>query len=187
MNRFGITETRFGEAALELVEDDITRESVDAIVNAANERLACGGGVDGAVHQAGGPSIMAECRRIGGCPTGHVVSTTAGTLFAKRVLHAVGPIWRGGQNGEPELLASCYREALTLAEREGLESVAFPSISTGVYGYPVDQAARVALTTVAASLRHARVVRRVRFVLFDDHTFSAYAAALSELVQPPRR
>ncbi|MCL2000800.1 MAG: O-acetyl-ADP-ribose deacetylase [Planctomycetes bacterium] len=172
---------KFGAATLELARGDITREAVDAIVNAANEKLAGGGGVDGAIHRAGGPAIMEECRRIGGCPTGKVVITTAGQLAAKHVLHAVGPIWRGGANGEAELLASCYREALTLAEQKGLVSVAFPSISTGIYGYPVDQAAATALSTVAAFLAKAKVVQLARFVLFDDRTFDAYAAALSGL------
>jgi O-acetyl-ADP-ribose deacetylase (regulator of RNase III) len=176
-------QARFGEAALELVQGDITREAVDALVNAANARLAGGGGVDGAIHRAGGPAIMEECRRIGGCPTGKVVATTAGKLSAKRVLHAVGPVGRGGGNGEAELLASCYREAFALAEQEGLASVAFPSISTGVYGYPVEQAARVALEAVATALAAAKAVKLARFVLFDDRAFDAYAAVLTELVK----
>jgi len=188
MGHNAVTQARLGDATLELVRGDITQERVDAIVNAANSRLAGGGGVDGAIHRAGGPAIMEECRRIGGCPTGQVVATTAGRLHAKRVLHAVGPIWRGGNHNEPAQLASCYREALALANREGLTSIAFPSISTGVYGYPIEQAAQVALKTVAESLTaHAlppdttKTVRHVRFVLFDDHTFNAYTAVLAAL------
>ena len=182
-NDNAVSQARFGEATLELAQGDITRENVDAVVNAANERLAGGGGVDGAIHRAGGPAIMEECRRIGGCPTGKVVATTAGKLAAKRVFHAVGPVWRGGGNGEAELLASCYREALALAESEALISVAFPSISTGVYGYPVEQAARVALKTIAASLVTVKTVCLVRFVLFDERTLDAYTSVLAKMVQ----
>ncbi|MCL2001321.1 MAG: macro domain-containing protein [Planctomycetes bacterium] len=175
-----LARARFGAAALELAMCDITRETTDAIVNAANEGLAGGGGVDGAIHRAGGPEIMAECRRIGGCQTGKVVATTAGQMAAKRVLHAVGPIWRGGGHGEPELLASCYREALALAEREGLASVSFPSISTGAYAYPVEAAARVAIKTVAEHLQTSTAIKLVRFVLLG-RSFGVYSAALTEL------
>jgi len=175
------TQARFGDAVLELVRGDITQERVDAIVNAANSRRAGGGGVDGAIHRAGGPMIMEECRRIGGCPTGQVIATTAGRLHAKRVLHAVGSIWRGGTHSEAVQLASCYRESLALATREGLTTIAFPSISTGVYGYPIEQAARVALKIVVESLATTEIVRHVRFVLFDDNTFNAYTVALATL------
>lgn len=178
----------FGGGTLELVKGDITRERVDAIANAANERLAGGGGVDGAIHRAGGPAIMKECRAIGGCPTGSTVMTTAGGLHAKAVLHCVGPIWRGGGNGEAELLASCYGTALELAERSGFDSVAFPSISTGIYRYPVDQAATIAVGTIAEFLRHHDKPSLVRMVLFDDATLAAYEKALERLcgLNPPR-
>lgn len=167
--------------ALELKRGDITLEEVDAIANAANSRLAGGGGVDGAIHRRGGPRIMEECRRIGGCPTGKTVMTTGGDLRAKKVLHTVGPVWHGGDRGEPELLASCYRTALELARDEGLNSVAFPSISTGVYGYPVRPAAEIALATIAAFLKENDHPELVRMVLFDSDTFAAYAEALEKL------
>lgn len=168
----------FGEGRLELVRGDITRERVDAIANAANSRLAGGGGVDGAIHRAGGKAIMKECRAIGGCPTGSTVMTTAGRLDAKAVLHCVGPVWQGGGGGEAELLASCYRTALELAEQNGFDSVAFPSISTGIYGYPVDKAAVIAVGTIAEFLRHHGTPSLVRMVLFDDATLAAYEKAL---------
>ncbi|MDR0362896.1 MAG: O-acetyl-ADP-ribose deacetylase [Planctomycetota bacterium] len=160
----------------ELTLGDITRERVDGIVNAANSRLAGGGGVDGAIHRAGGPGIMAECRKIGGCPIGRTVATTAGKLHAKRILHTVGPIWRG-DGGEPELLASCYRTALALARDEGLASVAFPSISTGVYSYPVEEAAMIAVRTIMEFLGANGLPTLVRMVLFDVKTLEAYRKA----------
>jgi len=141
-------EVKIGDATLQLVQGDITHESVDAIVNAANDGLRGGGGVDGAIRKAGGPEIARECREIGGCPTGTAVITTAGELAARRVIHTVGPIYRGGRSGEPELLASAYRSSLELAADSGLRSAAFPSISTGIYGYPIRDAARIALRTV---------------------------------------
>ncbi len=179
-------ERRFGRGTIELVLGDITRETTDAIVNAANSSLLGGGGVDGAIHRAGGPQILAECRAIrarqGGCPTGEAVITTGGRLAAGHVIHTVGPVWRGGDRGEPESLASCYRSSLRLAARHGLKTVAFPSISTGVYGYPVDEAAPVALRAVATFLeRESPAPERVRFVLFDKGTFEAYRAALERL------
>ena len=177
---------RFGRATVELVLGDITREACDAIVNAANSSLLGGGGVDGAIHRAGGPQILVECRAIrarqGGCPTGEAVITTGGRLPARRVIHTVGPVWSGGDRGEPELLASCYRNSLRVATGNGVRTIAFPSISTGVYGYPVEEAAPVALRTVAAFLRdEAAAPGRVRFVLFDERTFDAYRAALERL------
>ncbi len=173
-------------ARLELVQGDITKQEVDAIVNAANTGLRGGGGVDGAIHRAGGPEIMAECDRIraerGGCPTGTAVITTAGRLPARRVIHTAGPRWRGGNHGEPELLASCYKSCLDLAREHGLRTIAFPSISTGVYGYPVDQAARVALTTVRRYLQeHPDAFDLVRFVLFSEHDLRTYQEALAEI------
>lgn len=169
-----------GDCVIELVRGDITRQAVDAIVDAANSRLAGGGGVDGAIHRAGGPAIMEECRRIGGCPTGQTVMTTGGKLKAKKVLHTVGPVWRGGSYNEAALLASCYRTALELAKENDLSNVAFPSISTGVYGYPVDQAAAVAIAAIRRFLAENHFPKLVRMVLFDAGTMAAYEKALQE-------
>jgi O-acetyl-ADP-ribose deacetylase (regulator of RNase III) len=141
-------QAKIGDATLSLVKGDITQQDTDAIVNAANSGLRGGGGVDGAIHRAGGPAIMEECRRIGGCETGDAVITGGGNLKAGFVIHAVGPRWAGGERGEAELLASAYRRSLERADQEGLASVSFPSISTGAYGYPVASAAAVALKTV---------------------------------------
>jgi len=171
-----------GETTLELVQGDITRQKVDAIVNAANSGLRGGGGVDGAIHRAGGPAIMEECRRIGGCPTGKAVLTTGGNLPAGRVIHTVGPIYRDGQSGEPELLASAYRSSLELAAANGLRSVAFPSISTGVYGYPIRDASRVALWAAMDFVKgHKGALDVVRFVLFTEKDLAVYEEALGEL------
>ncbi|MCB2188776.1 MAG: O-acetyl-ADP-ribose deacetylase [Deltaproteobacteria bacterium] len=172
------TEKTLGATRLVLVDGDITRQETDAIVNAANSGLKGGGGVDGAIHRAGGPTIMEECRQIGHCPTGQAVITTAGKLPAKKVIHTVGPIYRGRPE-DAELLASCYRSSLELAARHGLKSVSFPSISTGAYGYPLKEAARVALTTVAAEIAaRPAAFDEVRFVLFGETAFQAYQAAL---------
>jgi O-acetyl-ADP-ribose deacetylase (regulator of RNase III) len=168
-----------GNAVLRLVRGDITEQDVDAIVNAANSGLVGGGGVDGAIHRAGGPAIMEGCRRIGGCKTGDAVLTTGGELKAKHVVHAVGPRWRGGGAGEEKLLASAYRRSLEVAEGAGAATVAFPSISTGVYGYPVARAAAVAVETVKEYLKSSSGVREVTFVLFSDEDLSVYEAALS--------
>ena len=177
--------TKINQTTLALVRGDITRERVDAIANAANEGLMGGGGVDGAIHCAGGPAIMAECSAIrakqGGCLTGQAVITTGGNLPAKHVIHTVGPIWRGGDAGEPELLASCYRESLRLAVEHNIKTIAFPSISTGVYGYPVAQAAVVALNGVKQFLEAHDGLDDVRFVLFDDATYGAYENALADM------
>jgi O-acetyl-ADP-ribose deacetylase (regulator of RNase III) len=169
-----------------LEQGDITEQAVDAIVNAANARLAGGGGVDGAIHRAGGPAIMAECDRLraqqGGCPTGTAVITTAGRLRAKAVIHTAGPVWTGGDSGEPEALESCYRSALELARRHGLRTVAFPSISTGVYGYPVERAARTALRTVREVIAaEPGAFDEVRFVLFSRADLATYRAVLDDL------
>ncbi len=162
---------------LELVQGDITREETEAIVNAANAGLRGGGGVDGAIHRAGGPAIMEECRKIGGCPTGQAVITTGGRLKARYVIHTVGPVYRDGVHGEPELLASAYHNSLALAKKQGIKSIAFPSISTGVYGYPVAEAAKIALGVVSENAKDPGSLELVRFVLFDEGTFHAYQAA----------
>jgi O-acetyl-ADP-ribose deacetylase (regulator of RNase III) len=166
---------------IELVQGDLTREETDAIVNAANTTLLGGGGVDGAIHRAGGPAILEECKKIGGCPTGEAVITTGGKLQAKYVIHTVGPVYRDGAHGEAELLASAYRNSMKVAKENGVRTVAFPSISTGVYSYPVPDAARIALRTVLDELQDPGSVERVRFVLFDAGTYRDYEAALAEL------
>ncbi len=176
-----------GAATLELLRGDITTVAVDAIVNAANTSLLGGGGVDGAIHRKGGPAILVECREIGGCKTGETVITTAGNLPARYVIHTVGPVWNGGAHGEPELLANAYRNSLRLAEERRLPSIAFPSISTGVYRYPVALAAPLALQTVAAFLRAnpEGSLRRVLFVIFSDADLAAYREALAEVAPRP--
>jgi len=161
-----------------LARGDITKFEADAIVNAANSSLLGGGGVDGAIHQAGGPAILEECRRLGGCDTGQAKATTAGRLPARFVIHTVGPVWRGGGNGEDELLASCHRVSLDLAASLGCASVAFPAISTGAFGFPADRAARIALATTAEAIGE---LERVTFVLFDRHTYDIFASALEQL------
>ena len=161
---------------IEAVRGDITEQQVDAIVNAANSSLLGGGGVDGAIHRAGGPEILAECRLLGGCETGDAKATTAGRLPARHVIHTVGPVWRGGDAGEEELLASCHRRALEIAAELGCTSVAFPAISTGVYGYPVELAAPLAVAVVRKAMRPP--VELVRFVLFSDGHFAAFRSAL---------
>jgi O-acetyl-ADP-ribose deacetylase (regulator of RNase III) len=173
-------QVRVGTSVLELVEGDITRQDTDAIVNAANEQLRVGGGVDGAINRAGGPKIQEEARRIGHCPTGQAVITTGGNLPARYVIHTVGPIYHGGRRGEAELLASAYRESLKLASAKGLTSLAFPSISTGVYGYPLAEAAAIALTTVKDYLAGHPEIKLVRFVLFGRPTYDTYAQVLQE-------
>jgi O-acetyl-ADP-ribose deacetylase (regulator of RNase III) len=160
-----------------LEEGDITQQETEAIVNAANSRLAGGGGVDGAIHRAGGPSIMEECRRIGHCPTGQAVMTTGGNLKARWVIHTVGPIYTGGLQGEAQLLASAYKESLKRAHTKGIRSVAFPSLSTGAYGYPLEEAAHTAVKTVVDYIRENPVFDRVGFVLFGTSSFQAYYKA----------
>ncbi len=173
------------KARLSIIKGDITRQTTDAIVNAANRGLMGGGGVDGAIHRAGGPAILEACKQIvarqGSLPTGQAVITTAGNIKSKHVIHTVGPIWRGGNQEEPELLASAYRESLKLASENKLTSISFPSISTGAYGYPVDEASRIALKTVASFLSETSSIREVVFVLFDSRTFDVYASALREI------
>ncbi len=160
---------------------DITRQQTGAIVNAANSSLLGGGGVDGAIHRAGGPAILDACReivgRIGRLPAGQAVATPAGRLRARYIIHTVGPFWSGGKRGEPETLASCHRESIRIADELELASIAFPAISTGAYRYPVDQASQVAVASAAEALEKARHVREVRFVLFDSETFTQYTDA----------
>jgi O-acetyl-ADP-ribose deacetylase len=157
---------------VEVVRGDLTEQEVDAIVNAANSSLLGGGGVDGAIHRAGGPEILAECRTLGGCDTGDAKPTTGGRLPARWVIHTVGPVWRGGGEGEAELLASCHRRSLEVARELGARTVAFPAISTGVYGYPVELAADVAVDAV-----RGHDLDLVRFVLFGDDAYEAFARA----------
>lgn len=166
---------------IELVEGDITKQDTEAIVNAANSALRGGGGVDGAIHRAGGPAILAACRQLGGCDTGDAKSTTGGKLKAKYVIHAVGPVYRDGAHREAELLASAYRRSLEVAAQHGVRSVAFPSISTGAYGFPIREAARVALQTVVDTLTTHPQIELVRFVLFSASDLATYAQALTEL------
>lgn len=164
-----------------LVRGDITKEKVDAIVNAANSSLLGGGGVDGAIHRAAGPELLAECRTLGGCPTGEARITKGYRLPAKHVIHTVGPVFRGGNKGEPELLASCYRTSLQLALDHGLKTIAFPAISCGVYGYPIEQAGRIALQTTAEFLAKHPQIKQVRFVLFSQADHDVYEQILNEM------
>lgn len=170
------------QALLELVQGDITHQSTDAIVNAANSSLRGGSGVDGAIHRIGGPAIRKECRRIGACPTGEARITGAGNLAAQYVIHTVGPIYHGDSERAARLLASAYRSSLELASQHGVRTIAFPSISTGAYAYPVAAAAHVALETVITYLQHHLEIAVVRFVLFDHHTFVTYQQVLERLV-----
>ncbi|HSG88158.1 MAG TPA: O-acetyl-ADP-ribose deacetylase [Pseudomonadales bacterium] len=165
-------------ARLHIIEEDITRLRVDAIVNAANSRLEPGGGVDGAIHDAAGPALAAACARIGGCPTGSARLTPAFDLGARWVIHAVGPIWKGGESGERDHLAGCYRSALALAAAEGARSIAFPAIATGIYGYPLAAATQVAVGTVRAALGAAPGIEDVFFCCFDPDTRLAYETEL---------
>jgi O-acetyl-ADP-ribose deacetylase (regulator of RNase III) len=172
-----------GSSVLELVEGDITLQDTDAIVNAANPSLLGGGGVDGAIHRAGGPQILEECRKIGGCPTGQARITIAGRLKARKVIHTVGPIYYQDREKAPELLASAYRNSLRLASENGLPSVAFPSISTGAYGYPMEEAAFIALRTVMEYLREHPEIVLVRFVLYGQQAHEIHRRALECLLR----
>jgi O-acetyl-ADP-ribose deacetylase (regulator of RNase III) len=178
-----------GPCRLELVAGDLTHQQVDAIANAANSQLAGGGGVDGAIHRAAGPELMRETDRLypEGCPSGSAVATSGGRLPARFVFHAVGPIWQGGEQGEPELLAGAHRRCLELAVENRCDSLAFPAISTGIYGYPKREAARVALQTVGTFLAEFQQPRLVRFVLFDAGTLQVFADTLAQLQFPNPR
>ena len=165
-----------------VTRDDITRQRVDAIVNAANSSLLGGGGVDGAIHRAAGPELVAECRKLGGCPTGEARITRGYRLPARHVIHTVGPVWHGGRLGEPELLASCYRNSLALAARHGLETLAFPAISTGIYGYPLEPATRIAVTETARFLEAHAGIRQVVFVCFGDEAYRTYQRVADEVL-----
>jgi O-acetyl-ADP-ribose deacetylase (regulator of RNase III) len=167
---------------IEIIHGDITKQKVDAVVNAANSSLMGGGGVDGAIHRAGGPAILEECRKIvakqGGCPTGEAVITTGGNLPAKFVIHTVGPVWSGGNNNEPEKLSNCYKNSLRLALENNLETIAFPNISTGIYGYPKKEAAGIAIEVVTRHLQNDHVIAKVYFVCFDEENFQLYRSLL---------
>ncbi|NOY54189.1 MAG: O-acetyl-ADP-ribose deacetylase [Deltaproteobacteria bacterium] len=178
-------EKKIGRSKLVLVRGDITKADTEAIVNAANSSLMGGGGVDGAIHRAGGPAILEACKKIvakqGRCPTGEAVITMGGTLTARYVIHTVGPVWSGGNRNERELLARAYRNSLTLAKEKGVSSVSFPSISTGAYRFPIEEAARIALSTVREFLQGCEL-EEVRFVLFSERDLAVYEEALQEVM-----
>ena len=182
-------ETKINQTRLSIIQGDITGQNTDAIVNAANSGLMGGGGVDGAIHRAGGPAIIEECRkimaRIGRLPAGQAVITTAGNLKANHVIHTVGPIWNGGSSGEAQTLASAYHESLKTAVDNGLGSIAFPSISTGAYRYPIEPAAQIALNTVIEFIQTDSTLREVVFVLFDATAREVYVRSLEALIKPP--
>ena len=170
------------QGAIEIVQGDITEQHVDAIVNAANSSLLGGGGVDGAIHQAAGPALVEECRKLGGCPTGEARITRGHRLPAKWVIHTVGPVWRGGKDLEDQLLANCYRQSLAVAVENGVRSLAFPAISTGIYGFPLERATHIAIREVRQFLENDTSLEKVVFVCFDGHTEACYQRALAEVL-----
>lgn len=179
-------EVKINKTTISLKKGDITQEDTDAIVNAANEALAGGSGVDGAIHRAGGPRIMEECRKIaGGCPTGQAVITSGGNLKARYVIHTVGPIYRGGKRNEPALLASAYRKSLELAAEKGLKTVSFPSLSTGAYGYPIEEASVIALETAIDFARGNTGIELIRFVLFSEDAYNTFKKTLDNSIPTP--
>jgi O-acetyl-ADP-ribose deacetylase (regulator of RNase III) len=167
---------------IEVVEGDITKQAVDAIVNAANSSLLGGGGVDGAIHRAAGPELLEECRTLGGCATGQAKITKGYRLFAKWVIHTVGPVWRDGLHGEDDLLASCYRSCFALVEQHGIRTIAFPSISTGAYGFPMERAARIAVRETKAFLERETAAEKVRLVCFGASAFQIHSKALNDAI-----
>lgn len=171
-----------GDGYIELVQGDITRQDVDAIVNAANRSLLGGGGVDGAIHRVAGPQLLEACQKIGGCPPGEARITPGFRLPAASVIHTVGPIWRGGDHGEDATLARCYRNTMSLAAQHQVRSIAFPSISTGAYGFPVDRAARIAVRELRDAVERYPDIVTVRVVCFGQNTFSAYERAMDDLL-----
>jgi len=172
---------KIGSSFIELAVGDITHEATDAIVNAANSSLLGGGGVDGAIHRAGGPGILEECRKIGGCPAGEARLTTGGNLKATYVIHTVGPVYRGGNSGEEKVLINAYKNSLELASDKGLQSISFPSISTGAYGYPIEKASKTALSTVSDYLNGHPGIKLVRFVLFSQKDYEVYRISLTSI------
>jgi O-acetyl-ADP-ribose deacetylase len=168
---------------IEIIQGDITKLAVDAIVNAANSSLLGGGGVDGAIHRAAGPELVAACSRLGGCPTGEAKITAGYRLPAQHVIHTVGPVWHGGGKGEPELLRSCYRNCFRIAREQNLESIAFPAISAGVYGYPMEQACRIALEEAKGALAENPQLERVIFAVFSDDARAVYEELAKEILQ----
>lgn len=167
---------------IEVIEGDITKQTVDAIVNAANTTLLGGGGVDGAIHRAAGPELLEECRTLGGCPTGQAKITNGYKLPAKWVIHTVGPVWRHGNHGEDELLASCYRNSLALAERHGIRTIAFPSISTGAYRFPLERATRIAVNETKRFLARDQSVEKVAFACFGQDAFETYQRVITDVL-----
>lgn len=178
-------EITIGNTRIEILQGDITRQGTQAIVNAANSSLLGGGGVDGAIHRAGGPEILEHCKKIrnerGTLPPGNAVITTAGNMISEYVIHTVGPIWRGGKNKEPEVLRNCYQNVLSLAQKESIKSVSFPSISTGIYGYPIEKASKIALATVIEYIEKHGFFEEIRFVLFSDYDLKVYLDTLKKL------
>lgn len=175
-------EIKINKGTLSLIEGDITKQDTEAIVNAANKSLRGGGGVDGAIHRAGGPKILEECIQIGGCETGEAVITTGGNLKAKYVIHTVGPIYKDGKHNEPELLENAYKNSLRLALSKGIKTIAFPSISTGAYGYPIEEAAEIALKTAINFLKEHSNIEIIRFVLFGQKPYETYVRVFKKLL-----